>query len=329
MKRRFLLSLLAAPLFPMRALAQPPSAARLPRIGILSGRDPGARGPLNEALLRGLEEQGYVDGRTCVIDFPDSRGSMNRFPELAKDLVQRKADVILVVGPAPLEAARRASATIPLVMVASSADPVTEGLAQSLARPGGNITGLTYAEPDRFKKQLELLKGVAPHITRVIVLWDFDLKTYRRFWQSALADAGRILKIAIAEPVEVGSADQLPAAFAAIRERADALLVAAGGSNFNARASVARLAIEHQLPAIAAFKEFPEAGLLMSYGPDLPDINRRAGRYVDKILKGARAAELPIELPSKFELIINGKTALALGLDVPPSLRARADRVIG
>ncbi|HSC98231.1 MAG TPA: ABC transporter substrate-binding protein [Casimicrobiaceae bacterium] len=314
--------LLAAPVAAQRATNS------IARIGILSIRKPNTQSALNDALFDGLRDHGYVVGRNLLIEFPDAQEREDLLHEAAAKLVSSKVDLILVIGPAPMEAARQATKTIPLVMVASSADPVAEGFAQSLARPGGNITGLTYAEPDRFKKQLELLKAVAPRTDRVVLLWDFDVQTYRRFWQAPLADAGRILKIAVEEPVRVRSPADLPGAFAAIEQRANALVVASGGTNFNARDEIARLALLHRLPAIAAFKEFPQAGLLMSYGPDLPDINRRAAGYVDRILKGAQASDLPIELPNKFELFINGKTVAALDLTIPPSVKARADQVL-
>src|SRR5205823_6428986 len=244
-------------------------------------------------------------------------------------LVRNRVDVILVIGPAPLAAARNATKTIPVVMVASSADPVAEGIASSLARPGGNVTGLTYAEPDRFKKQLEFLKSVAPRISRVAILWDFVVEVYRRQWQKPLADAGLILGLAIDEPTRVRSAQELPAAFASLKKRqADALLVASSGPIFPARAQVGELAVQHRLPAIAAFKEYPQAGLLMSYGPNLSDINRRAGGYVDRILKGAKPGDLPIELPNKFELVVNLNSAKLLGLAIPQSVLLRADEVI-
>jgi putative ABC transport system substrate-binding protein len=214
-------------------------------------------------------------------------------------------------------------------MVASSADPVAEGVARSLARPGGNITGLTYAEPDRFKKQLELLKSAVTRVTRVTVLWDFDVQHYRRYWDAPLTEAGRVLGLTIQEPVRVRDARELPAAFALMKQRqAEAVLVASSGPIFPARAQAGELALQHRLPTIAAFKEYPHAGLLMSYGPDLADINRRAAVYVDRILKGAKPGELPIELPNKFDLVINLKTAKALGLTIPKELLLRADEVI-
>lgn len=324
-RRTFLsaaIAVLASPL-----TAQVPAAQKRARIGVLSLRRPGSN-PRNDALFEGLRARGYVPGQNVEIDYPDADGREDMFPKLAAELVGRKPDVIIVVGPVPLPAARNATRTIPLVMVASSSDPVAEGIARSLARPGGNVTGLAYAEPDRFKKQLELLKSAAPGIARVAVLWDFDLETYRRFWDAPLQDAARILSLRVEQPVQVRGSDDLPGAFMTVKQRGDAVIVAAGGPNFQARARIAELARAHNLPAIAAFREFAHAGLLMSYGPDLLDINRRAGGYVDRILKGARAADLPIELPNKFEFVINLQTANALGLSIPPAVLARATEVL-
>jgi len=295
------------------------------RIGILSVRAPDWSIALNAALLEGLRGLGYVDGRNVVIDYPDAQGREDRLPGMAADFVRKGVDVIVVVGPAPLPAARAATREIPIVMVAGSADPVREGIAASLARPGGNVTGLTYAEPDRFKKQLELLKAMVRRLTRVCVLWDFDTATYEPDWRGPLSEAARILDVSVQEPVHVGSVDELPRAFETMKQRGtDAFIVASGSFLLPARARVAELATQARLPGIAAFKQFPEAGLLMSYGPDIVEINRRAGGYVDRILKGAKPGDLPIELPSKFDLAINLRTAQALGLAVDQSLRLRA-----
>ena len=317
----------------MSALA-PPVAAQAPsrekpvRIGILALRSPGVTSPLI-ALMQGLRELGYVQGRNLVVDHPDAFGRDDRLPQIAEDMVRSGVDVILVIGPAPLEAARKATKTIPLVMVASSSDPVADGVAASLARPGGNITGLTYAEPDRFQKQLELLKSAAVHVARLAVLWDFDVAIYRRSWEASLKDAGRRLGLSIEEPVVVRDPHELPAAFVLLKQRhVDAILVASGGFLLQDRAQVGSLALRHRIPAIAAFKQFAQAGLLMSYGPDLPDINYRAAAFVDKILRGAKPGNLPIELPNKFELAINLKTALGLGLTIPQALLIRANEVI-
>jgi len=304
-------------------------SAKVARVGILTLRPPGTPSPLNEALMEGLRAQGYVEGQNLVIEYPDAHGREDRLPELAAQLVRKQVDLILVIGAAPLPAARNATRSIPLVMVASSSDPVAEGVARTLARPGGNVTGLTYAEPDRFKKQLEMLKSAAERVTRVAVLWDIDLETFHRDWEGPLSTAGRALGLTVQEPIRVRTEDELPAAFTTMKRRAaDAFLVATAGVLFPSRRQVSELAREHSLPAIAAFKEFPQAGLLMSYGPDLSDINRRAASYVDKIIKGAKPGDLPIELPNKFELVINLKTAKALGLAMPQGLLLRADELI-
>jgi len=310
--------------------AQAPASPRVARIGVLALRPPDPNNTMNAALLEGLRAAGYVEGRNLELSYPDAQGREDRLPALAQEMVRRRVDLILVVGPAPLAAAREATSTIPLVMVASSADPVAEGIAASLSRPGGNVTGLTYAEPDRFKKQLELLKTTAGRVSRLSVLWDFNVDIYKRDWAAPLKSAGRMLGIEILEPVVVSTADDLPAAFATLRQRrADAVHVAAGGPLLAARERVAALALEQRLPGIAAFREFAQAGLLMSFGPDLADINRRAGGFVDRILKGSKPGDLAIELPGKFDLVINQKTARALGIVVPQPVLMRATDVIG
>jgi putative ABC transport system substrate-binding protein len=328
LRRAFVLSAIGA--LAGVALGQPSGVAKPLRIGILSLRPRESNNPNNVALFDGLHDAGYVDGRNLAIEYPDAQEREDRLPALAIELVRRNVDLILVTGPAPLSAARKATTSIPIVMVASSADPVREGVATSLARPGGNVTGLTYAEPDRFKKQLELLKSVAGHVVRVGVLWDwdFDLEAYRRDWEQPLNDAARRLRMAVLEPILVREEQGLPAAVDALKQQnADAFVVSAASFMFPARGKLADLALRARLPGIAAFKVFPEAGLLLSYGPDIAAINRRAASYVDRIAKGARAADLPIELPSKFDLGINMKTATALGLAVDPSVLVRATDV--
>jgi len=330
MNRRTFLSGAATLALARPLAAQTPAAGRMAHIGILTLRPRNA--PTNDALMEGLRERGYIEGRNLVIEYPDALGREERLPELAAELVHKRVDLILVVGPSPLDAARNATKTIPLVMVASSSDPVAEGVAASLSRPGGNITGLTYAVPDRFKKQLEVLKTAAPRVARVAALWDFDFdeKIYRRDWELPLKAAGRVLGLTIQEPVRVRGPNELSSAFAAMKQRqTDAVIVAAGGVTlFPERKRVAELAVQYRLPAIAAFKEFVQAGLLLSYGPNLADINRRAAGYVDRILKGAKPADMPIEMPDKMDLVINLGTAKALGLDIPQPLRLRADDVI-
>ncbi len=327
--RRWLLQWLAgaAALHGRAALAQ----AKVVRVGFLVFQaPPNPADPNSRSVEQGLLDAGYVEGRNLVIERRYAQGNAQLLPALAAELVQAQVDVIMIFGPAPLEAARRATRTIPLVMLASSSDPVADGLAVSLARPGGNITGLTYAvSSGRFGKQLELLQLAAPRLGRVAVLWDLDLEIYRRSWAAPMADAARTLGLEVLAPTIVQAARDLPEAFAQMkRQRADAILVATGGPLNAARAQVGALAIQHQLPTIAAFKAFVQAGLLMSYGPDLPDINRRGASYVDRIVKGARPGELPIELPIKYELVINRTTARALGITIPQELLLRADEVI-
>ena len=307
-----------------------PASGKVVRVGVLTMRRPIHKSALTVALTDGLRAHGFVEGRNLELVFPDAQGREERLPALARELVRAKVDVILVLGPAALGPAREATSTIPIVMVASSTDPVGEGVAASLARPGGNVTGLTYAEPDRFKKQLELLKSTAGRVTRYSILWDFDPAIYRRDWAAPLASAGKALGIEILEPTVVDDAAQLPAAFASMRaRRVDAFQIGAGGIVLQAhRPQVAALALEYKLPGIAAFREFAHDGLLMSYGPDLADINFRAGGFVDRIVKGAKPGDIAIELPNKFDFVINQKTAKALGIVVPQGVLMRATDVI-
>jgi putative ABC transport system substrate-binding protein len=295
-----------------------------------AGARPSTSLPSLEAFENGLRELGYVERQNLVIEWRFAGGAFARLPDLAADLVRSGVDVIVVAGPGPIQAARGASTTVPIVMLAGSSDPVAEGLVASLARPGGNITGLTYAvSPDRFGKQLELLNEAAGRLSRVVVLWDLDMDLYRRQWATPLGDAARRLGLQLQGPVQVRGPDQLDAAFAEmIAQKAEAVLVVMGGPAYQHRGRVAELAIRNRLPTVAAFREFPQAGGFMSYGPDLPEVYRRGAAYVDKILRGAKSGDLPVEQPTKYELVVNLNTARALGLTVPPSILARADHLI-
>jgi putative ABC transport system substrate-binding protein len=307
------------------------SPAKVHRVGFLSaGARPSTSLPSLEAFENGLRELGYVERQNLVIEWRFAGGAFARLPDLAADLVRSGVDVIVVAGPGPIQAARGASTTVPIVMLAGSSDPVAEGLVASLARPGGNITGLTYAvSPDRFGKQLELLNEAAGRLSRVVVLWDLDMDLYRRQWATPLGDAARRLGLQLQGPVQVRGPDQLDAAFAEmIAQKAEAVLVVMGGPAYQHRGRVAELAIRNRLPTVAAFREFPQAGGFMSYGPDLPEVYRRGAAYVDKILRGAKSGDLPVEQPTKYELVVNLNTARALGLTVPPSILARADHLI-
>jgi putative ABC transport system substrate-binding protein len=306
-------------------------AVKVHRVGFLAtGARPPGPVPSLEAFENELRQRGYLERQNLVIEWRFAGGAFARLPELAADLVHSNVHVIVVAGPGPIQAAKAATTTIPIVMLAGSSDPVAEGLVASLARPGGNITGLTYAvSPERFGKQLELLKEAVGRLTHVVVLWDLEIELFRRQWATPLGEGARRLGLQIHGPVPVREPGQLDNAFAAmIEQKAEAILVVMGGPLYQHRARVAELAIRNRLPTIAAFKEFPQAGGFMSYGPDLPNIYRRGAAYVDKILRGAKPADLPVEQPTKYELILNLKTSRALGLMLPSALMLRADHVI-
>ena len=305
--------LLLAPHFP--AEAQQPK--KIPRIGWLS---PGAfpspgsapSHPNITAFRQGLRELGYIEGKNIIIEYRYAEGKFDRFPELAAELVRLNVDVIRPGGgPASLKAAVNATKTIPIVMVTTSGDPVETGLINSLARPGGNITGLTQTS-ELLGKRLDLLKETIPGLSRVAILWDANVGPYvlRKDWE----EAARSLKVQLI-PVEVRSRADLEAAFkVVVEQRASALHVAGTPltSPNNAGTRIAELAIKNRRPTISQWRDFAEAGGLMTYGPDLRDMNRRAATYVDKILKGAKPSELPVEQPMKFELFINLKTGQRL-----------------
>jgi putative ABC transport system substrate-binding protein len=250
----------------------------------------------------------------------------DRLPALAADLARAPVDVIVVGGPHGVEAARNATASIPIVTVAGTDDPVAAGWVASLARPGGNVTGLTVAvSPEIVGKQLEVLTELVPGLRRVGILADGETPGLR----GEFTDAARRLGLPEPGVINVREVPQLAPAFAeAARARTQALLVTMAGITFAQRARVAQLALDRRLPVFAYFRELPEAGGLMSYGPDLRDIYRRAAGYVDRILQGARPADMPVEQPTKFELVVNLRTARALGLRIPPAVLARADEVI-
>ncbi|HLC42806.1 MAG TPA: ABC transporter substrate-binding protein, partial [Methylomirabilota bacterium] len=249
-----------------------------------------------------------------------------RLPQLVEELINLKVDIIISVGPPVTRAAKKAGSSIPIVMIAGSGDPVAEALIASLARPGGTLTGLTAVPLELyFDKRLELLKETVPKISRVAVLWD---QSMRPIGTRPLEPAGASLKIQLRE-LEVRSPSELEGAFKSIaREGAGAVLILESPMLFTYRTRLAELALKGRLPAISVFREFAEAGGLMTYGPSLIDQWRRAATYVDKILRGAKPADLPVEQPTRFELVINLKTANALGLTIPRSILIRADQVI-
>ncbi len=317
------LSLLAAPLV---TDAQP--AGKVSRIGWLSAGFPRPdRDPPVDAFRQGLRELGYVEGQNLVIEYRGAEGRDERLPDLAAELVRLHVDVLVAVGPIATRAAQHATRTLPIVMT-GTADPVGAGFVASLARPGGNITGVSLLMAELPGKRLELLKETVPQSTRVAVLANPDNPVYEAL-RNNLTVAARALGLHL-HVVEVHSADELDPAFAAVtREGADALMVLSDPALMdNLRGRVADLAATHRLPAMYNWKMYVEAGGLMSYGPSLPGIYRYAATYVDKILKGAKPADLPVEQPTKFELVINLKTAQALGVTIPPTLLFLADEVI-
>jgi putative ABC transport system substrate-binding protein len=319
-RRRFLLTSLAGALAgPLAAGAQ---AGKIYRIGVLANVSGGAWG----AFIQGLRDLGYVEGQNITIEFRSSEGRYERLPDLAAELVRLKVDVIVAPANENVVVARQATRTIPIIM-AGSFDPVESGLVASLARPGGNVTGLSFRAPEIEGKRLELLKEIAPRVSRVAVLSN----PTNRAIHSSLAEvevAARSLGVQV-QILEARGPDEFQGAFAAMtRERAGALLVFPDGMFLLHRTRIADLAAKSRLPAMYGVREFVDAGGLVSYAPSLRDNLRRAATYVDKILKGAKPGDLPVEQPTKFDLIINLKTARALGLAITPSLLARADQVI-
>jgi putative ABC transport system substrate-binding protein len=311
---------------PFAAEAQ--QADKVARIGYLA-TNLAANPHLHEAFRQGLRDLGYVEGRNVVIEYRDAEGKLERLPVLAAELVALKIDVIFAPNTPSALAAKQATRTLPIVF-AIAADPVTDGLVTSLARPGGNVTGLSSLAPELVGKRLEQLKQAVPGVSRVAVLWQpgaVGERTEKDMLKGAEA-AARALGVQL-QVVEARGPADIDRAFSDMtRVRAGALTSLGGPMFFNERRRLVDLAAKNRLPAVYPQREFVDAGGLMAYGPNLADVFRRAATYVDKILKGAKPADLPVEQPTKFELVINLKTAKALGLTIPPSVLGRADQVI-
>jgi putative tryptophan/tyrosine transport system substrate-binding protein len=322
--RRTFVGAVVGGLVAARSVAEAQPAAKTYRIGFLLGATAETVAPLLRALTEGLRDLGFVEGRNIVFDCRYADGRLERLPELATELVRLRVDVIVTGSNAHIAAAQRATATIPIVFVAS-ADPVGVGFIASLARPGGNITGLSLdASREISAKHLTLLKELAPKLSRVGVLR--HIESGRNF--AELEAAARQLNVAL-EVVIIRSLDDFEGAFAAmVGKRVGGVMVVGGALLYMRRQQIADFALKYRLPAIYDLKEGAQAGLLMSYGPNLLDLYRRAASYVAKILSGAKPGDLPVEQPTKFELVINLKTAKALGLTIPQSLLLRADEVI-
>jgi putative tryptophan/tyrosine transport system substrate-binding protein len=310
-------------LAPVVAAQSPVKAAR---IGVLAPGTASLQAVRDEAFLYGLKELGYVEGRNIVIEYRYAEGKPERLPALVAELVRLNVDLILTAGDPGVRAAKQATQTIPIV-VAISGDLVGPGFVASLARPGGNITGQTTLISELAAKRLELLKTAFPKVSRVAILWN-PTGTDNVAGLKETEVAARALRIQLV-PLDVRRADDFASAFpAALRARADALIVFADAVLLTHRARIADFAAKNRLPAMYGNQDYMDAGGLMFFGPNVADMYRRAATYVDKILKGAKPGDLPVEQPTKFEFIINLKTAKALGLTIPPSLVSRADRVI-
>ena len=306
------------------AQAQP---GKIARIGHVFASTPAATALNVEAFRQGMRELGHVEGKNFVLELRYGEGKAERFPEIARELEGLKLDMIVAATDVVIAAVKRETQTIPIVM-ASSNDPVATGLVASLARPGGNVTGLSLISPELSGKRLELLGEVVPGLSRVAFLWNPDVRGGVLDYNQTEA-AVRSLRLQL-QSVEVSRSEDLDRALSAItKERAQALIVPpANPVAFGNRDRIASFAQKNKLPSVYAQREYVDADGLMSYGPSTPDMHRRAATYVDRILKGAKPADLPVEQPKKFELIVNLKSAKQIGLIIPPNVLARADRVI-
>jgi ABC-type uncharacterized transport system substrate-binding protein len=298
---------------------------KVPRIGYLSSTSPSAGSSRIEAFRQGLRDLGYIEGQNLIIEYRYAEGKLDRLPELAAELVRLKVDAIFVTSTSAVQAAKKATTKVPIVSV--SGDPVGLGLVASLARPGGNVTGLANFTSELAGKRLELLKEVVPSVSRVAVLWNpVASSSALRMRETEAAAHSLGIKL---QPVAVREANDFERAFSALkRERVDALFPLRSPFISIHVKRIVELAAKNRVPGMYDASEFPEAGGLMSYGTMLPDLDRRAAVYVGKILKGAKPADLPVEQPTKFEFIINLKAAKQIGLTIPQKVLARADKVI-
>ena len=302
------------------------SSTKVPRIGVLYTGTASTATQSSEAFRQGLREHGYKEGQNIVVEQRFGDAKPERLADLAAELVRLKVAVIVTSTDEAIAAVKRQTQTIPIVMTAST-DPVGTGFVSSLAHPGGNVTGFTSINPELSAKKLELLREVVPGLSRVAIMWNPDIRGALLDYK-ATQEAARSLRLQL-QSVEVIHADDIDRAFSALTTgRAEALIVAPSTLTLDNRVQIASVAQKNRLPSIYGGRAFAEAGGLMAYGSSLDERWRRAAAYVDKILKGAKPGDLPVEQPAKFELVINTKTAKALGLMLPPSLLRRADEVI-
>jgi putative ABC transport system substrate-binding protein len=329
MKKIFLhLALCAMPLV-LCGPAEAQQPKKVPRMGYLSSIDPAHESARAEGIRLALHERGYIEGQNISIEYRYAEGKIDRAPELAAELVRLKVDIIVVAGGIHwIRAAKNATKTIPVIMVGAGNDPVEAGLIESLARPGANVTGLTNLVGKLGGKRLELLKEAVPKVARVAVIYEPATPANVVEVKEDLPSAARVLKLAV-QTWEVRDATGFDTAFAALsKQRPDGLYVA-GSPLINANQKrIADFGLKSRLPSVYGDPGGVEVGGLMYYGADLADSYRRVATYVDRILKGAKPADLPVEQPTKFELVINLKTAKQIGLTIPPTVLARADKVI-
>jgi putative ABC transport system substrate-binding protein len=328
MNQRIFALALCAMLFALCVAAEAQQTKKVPRIGYLSSRSPSSESTSAEAIRLALRALGYIEGQNIAIEYRYGEGKLDRAPELAAELVRLKVDIIVVAGGTIwVRAAKNATKTIPIVMMGGGSDPVEEGLVESLARPGGNVTGITNLPRELGGKRLELLKEAVPKVARVAVLYDPALPPSVLEVKEVLPVAARALRLTIWS-WEVRDADGFERVFAALnKQRPNGLYVIGSALTRNNEKRTVGLALKSRLPSMGN-REFVEAGGLMSYGADEADSYRRVADYVDKILKGAKPADLPVERPTKFELVINLKTAKQIGVTIPPDLLARATKII-
>ena len=319
-RRRFLLASLAGALAaPFAAKAE--QAGNVYRVGYLS-----SSATIIEPFRAGLRELGYIEGQNLLIEARLAAGKIDRLPALATELVRARVDVIAAVSPPAIQAAKKATAAIPIVMAFISVNPVQSGFVASLGRPGGNITGVAIIADDIAGKRLALLREMLPRATRIALLAQVNHSSSMT-QANAARETARVLGVEI-EVLEAHGSRDYDAALGAMPKPAPGLFILANPTFFDDRERLATLAVRHRLATLCEWREMAEAGCPMSYGPNIADLYRRVGTYVDRILRGVKPADLPVEQPTKFELVINLKTAKALGLAIPPSLLARADQVI-
>jgi putative ABC transport system substrate-binding protein len=324
MKRRKFISLVgSAAAWPLAARAQQP--AKLPTIGFLGGSTRSAYSYWVPAFVQRLQELGWIEGRTIAIEYRWAEGRDERAAEIAAEFVRLKVDVIVAGGTAPALAAKQATSVIPIVFPFAP-DPLGSGLVASLSRPGGNVTGLSYQQTDTVGKRLELLRELVPGLGRLAILANVNAPAAVLEMGEVQATA-RTLGFSVTT-LEIRGAEDIGPAFEALKGRAEALYICADALVNTNRIRINTLALGARLPTSYNIRDFVEAGGLMSYGPNVLDLFRRAGEFVDKILRGAKPSEIPVEQPTKFDLVVNLTTAKALGLEVPPMLLARADEVI-